>query len=529
MLHKKIFEKLNIFFKKNILVVLIFVLSLISISEFVYYYQNGLGLAYNDARSHLDIGRRVVEGLNTGVAQIGSVWLPLDHLLMVPTIWNDFMWHSGLAGAIQSMISYVLTGVIIFLFLKEIKVGVVGRLVGVALFALNPNILYLQSTPMTELLLIATMMAGCYFFLLWYKKEKIVFLLLSAFFIMLSTMVRYDGWFLLFFAAMWLFFSLLKKKNWREAEGKILLFCILGGFGIFLWLLWNQLIFHDPFYFIFGQYSAYAQQKQMELSGILYAKNNWIMAFKVYIYAVAQNVGIFNLFLAIFGAIFFFFSKKIALIDIKYASLLLLAPLLFNVLALYLGHTIIIIPGVSGDTVFNIRYGIMMMPMVAIFVGFIVEYLEYFKLAIVAALLIFNVWSVTRVDAVTLFEPQIGLRQEDSAEIGQGMQKHAQDNQDLILISSYAHDSSIFSSMLPMKRFILEGSGKYYDAALQEPDHLARWIVMKTDYEADPLWHLLKDNPVLEKYEIVEHYNFADIYEIKDEYKKGLISSSVIK
>ena len=48
-------------------------LSAVSIYSFSKYYENGLGLAYNDARSHLDIGRRVVEGLKPGLAQLGSV------------------------------------------------------------------------------------------------------------------------------------------------------------------------------------------------------------------------------------------------------------------------------------------------------------------------------------------------------------------------------------------------------------------------------------------------------------------------
>src|SRR3972149_11877050 len=111
---------LRIFGEKYLHQTVILVLSIISILTFIWFYNNNLGLAYNDARSHLDIGRRVVEGLNPGLAQIGSVWLPLPHLLMVPTIWNDFMWHSGLAGALQSMISFVATSLIIFLFLRAL-------------------------------------------------------------------------------------------------------------------------------------------------------------------------------------------------------------------------------------------------------------------------------------------------------------------------------------------------------------------------------------------------------------------------
>jgi hypothetical protein len=143
------------------------ILTGISIAAFVHFYQNGLGIAYNDARSHLDIGRRVVEGLNVGAAQLGSVWLPLTHLLMGATIWNDFMWHSGLAGALWSMLSFIMTGVWIYLFLRELSVGLLGRVSGVALFVANINVLYLQSTAMTELVLIGTMTGGAYYFLLY--------------------------------------------------------------------------------------------------------------------------------------------------------------------------------------------------------------------------------------------------------------------------------------------------------------------------------------------------------------------------
>ena len=196
---KETLIKLKNFLDKYGVWIVTFALSAVSILSFIFYYQNGLGLAYNDARSHLDIGRRVVEGLKPGIAQLGSVWLPLTHILMVPTIWNDFMWHSGLSGAIQSMIGFVATGALIYLFLKELGVGIIGRFFGVAVFAANINVLYLQSTAMTELLLLATMTAGAYQLLLWHKNENILHLIKSAFWIMLSTLVRYDGWFLFFF------------------------------------------------------------------------------------------------------------------------------------------------------------------------------------------------------------------------------------------------------------------------------------------------------------------------------------------
>src|SRR3990172_10287897 len=121
---KDTLEKIQEWFEKHALSFVIFILTTISVYTFLHYYLNGLGLAYNDARSHLDIVRRVVEGLKPGLAQLGSVWLPLPHLLMIPTIWNDFMWHSGLSGALQSMLSFIATGLLIYVYLEKIKVGI---------------------------------------------------------------------------------------------------------------------------------------------------------------------------------------------------------------------------------------------------------------------------------------------------------------------------------------------------------------------------------------------------------------------
>src|ERR1041385_8300971 len=109
-------SKLSKFIDKHFVVILTVVLYTVSAFAYLYYLQNGLGLAYNDARSHLDIGRRVVEGLKPGFAQLGSVWLPLPHILIALTAWNDFMWHSGLSGAFVSMVSFISIGVLVYRF-----------------------------------------------------------------------------------------------------------------------------------------------------------------------------------------------------------------------------------------------------------------------------------------------------------------------------------------------------------------------------------------------------------------------------
>ena len=82
-------------------------------------------MAYGDARSHLDIGRRVVRGgSNPGLASSSDLCGFHLIILMVPLIWHDWMWHSGFAGAIQSMIGFVASGLVIYSHHeKELMVG----------------------------------------------------------------------------------------------------------------------------------------------------------------------------------------------------------------------------------------------------------------------------------------------------------------------------------------------------------------------------------------------------------------------
>lgn len=523
-----LFERSRFWLEKHALKIIIFVLSIISVASFVYYYQNGLGLAYNDARSHLDIGRRVVEGLKPGFAQLGSVWLPLTHMLMVLSIWNDFMWHSGLAGALQSMIAFVATGVLIYLFLKEISVGLLGRFIGVVVFAANINILYLQSTAMTELMLLATMTAGAFFLLLWYKNNSIFYLVQSAFWIMLSTLVRYDGWFLLFFAALLIFIYNLKKQGFKTTEGLLIFFCTLGGFGVLLWLVWNKLIFKDALYFIFGPFSAYAQQTQLEQAGNLFTKGNWWLSFKFYFYALAYNSGAFTLMLGVLGALVLWFSKNLAP-RIRYATVALVAPLVFNVLALYLGHSVLYIQGLSGESWFNVRYGIMLMPSIAIFVGYLVGRARYLKYVIIGSLIFVTFFQFANGDAVSIDDAQVGSSQKNVSEVSSWLRQHTKDEKGFILISAASHDAVIFSSGLPMKKFIHEGTGAYWESAIQEPDRWARWIVMRTYSLSDSTYRLTKDNSAFTHYDLVDHYPFVDVYQIKPEYLDGLITEPILK
>ncbi|OGM20509.1 hypothetical protein A2714_03920 [Candidatus Woesebacteria bacterium RIFCSPHIGHO2_01_FULL_38_9] len=513
--------------ERNALSLIVFVLTILSILLFLFYYLNGLGLAYNDARSHLDIGRRVVEGLKPGIAQLGSVWLPLPHVLMIPTIWIDIFWHSGLSGALVSMVSFVSMGVIIYLFLKSLGAGLLGRFFGVIVFVANLNILYLQSTAMTELLLMATMTIGCYYLLLWAKKEEVLYLIKSAFFIMLSTLTRYDGWFLFLFAALLVAVKVLIKHGFKislgqlkevyqETEGKLILFSTLAGFGIALWFLWNLVIFKDPLYFAFGPFSARTQQAQLEAAGELHTKYNIVLSTVLYLYALIYNSYAFTVILGLFGLIALWFSKIKT--EIKVAAMALLAPLFFNVLALFLGHSVLFIQGISGNTWFNVRYGIMLLPAIAVFTGFLVDKLKNLRWTFIGLFAFTTFFAFSSGDSVAIDDARVGSSQKNVTEVSGWLSRNAKDRTGFILISAASHDAIIFSSGLPMKKFIHEGTGAYWESATTAPDRWARWIVMRTHDDNDLVWKDVSRSEGFKKYILVDSYPFADIYELDEKY-----------
>ncbi len=316
--------------EKYLNLIIIGLVSILSLGAYLVFLHNGLGLAYNDARSHLDIARRVVEGLKPGLAQLGSVWLPLPHFLMIPFVINDTLWHTGFAGAIISMISFVLTVFFLIKILDLLKSSEIAKIVTAAIFALNLNALYLQSTAMTEMLLIALMTGSTYYLAKWATEKKITSLITCSFLIFLSTLVRYDGWFLLLMTTVIIGFLSWKNFGKKSVEGVVFFFLMLGSFGVILWFLWNALIFKDPLYFAFGPYSARAQQAQVEAAGELQTKGHLLVSLKTYWYAMVYNSGLLSLVLGAVGS-WFAWEKLKTNWPVFLAISTLFAPIIFNI------------------------------------------------------------------------------------------------------------------------------------------------------------------------------------------------------
>src|ERR1700694_3092065 len=91
----------------------------VSVISFLFYFQRGEVLLYGDAVAHLNIARRVFDSRTPGLLQLGTVWLPLPHLLMIPFLLSDSAWQSGIGGSIPSMVAYALGAAGIFRLVRE--------------------------------------------------------------------------------------------------------------------------------------------------------------------------------------------------------------------------------------------------------------------------------------------------------------------------------------------------------------------------------------------------------------------------
>src|SRR6185369_3120442 len=96
------------------------VASLLSVAAFVYYWHSGELLLYGDAVAHLNIARRIIDSRTPGLLQLGTVWLPLPHLLMLPFVAFRWLWQTGIGGSFPSMLSYVFSTLGIFRLVRTV-------------------------------------------------------------------------------------------------------------------------------------------------------------------------------------------------------------------------------------------------------------------------------------------------------------------------------------------------------------------------------------------------------------------------
>src|SRR5437868_11563048 len=93
--------------------------SVVSVASFFYYFHRGELLLYGDAVAHINIARRVFDSRTPVPLQLGTVWLPLPHVLIMPFVVSDAAWQSGLLASLPSMLAYVLAVLGVFRLVRD--------------------------------------------------------------------------------------------------------------------------------------------------------------------------------------------------------------------------------------------------------------------------------------------------------------------------------------------------------------------------------------------------------------------------
>src|SRR5438309_10451639 len=89
--------------------------SVIIVNAFLFFLSRDQTFIHIDAIAHVNKARGLFDNIEPGLRQLGTVWLPLPHLLMAPLAVIDPLWRSGAAGSLLSIICFIGTGMFLFL------------------------------------------------------------------------------------------------------------------------------------------------------------------------------------------------------------------------------------------------------------------------------------------------------------------------------------------------------------------------------------------------------------------------------
>jgi hypothetical protein len=167
------------------------------------YVRSGEHLLHFDAKAHLVVARRTFDSLTPGWRQLGAIWLPLPHILNALPAQVDVLYATGLGGSLLSLAFFLLGVFALGSAARRATGDVWAGVVAIAISALNPGWLYLQSTPLIEALFLGCVASTLAALVRWRMTGNPRALVLAAFASALSCWVRYEAWPLMTVAMAW--------------------------------------------------------------------------------------------------------------------------------------------------------------------------------------------------------------------------------------------------------------------------------------------------------------------------------------
>ena len=476
-----------------------------------WFYQQGYILYYGDAQAHLNNSRSIIDSRTPGYDQLGTVWLPVLHVLCLPLVRHDWFWSTGLAGTIPVAICFIIAGTFLYLAARDVYGTSIAAAVVVACLVLNPNVLYLSVIPMTETVFIAglavLMFAICRFRLTQDRKLILLGVLASWW----MSLTRYDGWFLIPFAGGWFALWGGRKRIYIFAT-----FAALASLAPLYWAAHNWWETGNALDFFDGPYSPRAIQGGKSYPGY----HNWMEAFQYYGKASQLCAGWPLLLLGLVGIACAFRIKMLVPV-----AFLALTPA-FYVWSMYSsGGSPIHVPQLWPYSYYNTRYGIAVVVWAAFAAGAVVAAAPLRWKRFAAALPIVAVlpWLLTpsRENWICWKESEVNSVSRRAWMSAEGDYLGAHYRRGQGIVAPFGDLTGIFCKMrIPLREVLHEGNGPEWLAVTTRPDLLGRekWVVVQENnsFLAKPLpdgrqapYRLMheiqvKDAPVLKTYGRVE-------------------------
>ena len=356
-----------------------------SIAAIVWSWRNGAMLNYGDAVAHLHIARRVFDAHEPRLTELGSVWLPLPHLLLLPFVQIYSWWANGLAGVIPSALAYLAACVGIYR-LARCWLRRTPSALALAFFALNPNLLYLQTTAMTEPLFICEMVWIVVWLVEWRtsldggldadagKVRRLQVLIAAA--LVAAVFTRYDGWIMAF--VVWTCMGLTLARRGRLRSTSFWIASALVAAAPLAWFVYNAVGFGDWLYFARGPYSAKAIEIRTAVPGFPPHPgwhNPWVgLIFFVKcaeLDAAAAAWGKTLLIVSLAGTAWAWLVARRRAFT---WALLLWFPAAFYAYSVAYGSVPIFLPPWWPHSWYNTRYGMEMLPAFALGLGFAAQF-----------------------------------------------------------------------------------------------------------------------------------------------------------
>jgi hypothetical protein len=349
------------------------VTAVLSVTSFIYFFSHGMTNQYGDGVAHVNIARKVVDSPDDSLwqryIQIGSPWLPLQTALMLPLVSNEWMWRTGAAGSVISMISFVIAAVSLYslaggFYAKDDDRSRILAAVSVAIFVLNPSELFMQATPMTEMVFIAALLAAVCLLQRWVENQTTGRLVLAAAAMAIASLSRYEAWPVAALAILGV--ALASHDELKSRTRNTGVFALVVAIGPLYWLWHNWAIYGNALEFLTGPNSArgiYLQNRANLGWSKLFVGNATLDVVTILV-AAAVCAGPFVLVLAIAGLTRTVAARSQSLIQLS-PVFLLLVPAVFHVVSLYRGE-IQVFP-LSAFGLHNVRYGLLHLPATALF------------------------------------------------------------------------------------------------------------------------------------------------------------------